>query len=1092
MRYSIGLDVGITSVGSAVVMLDGKDMPCRILSMGSRIFEVAENPKDGASLALPRREARSARMRLRRRRLRKERIRLLLAESKIVSPEEIAAIYGVQRELPDIYQFRCEALDRCLSKEEFVRLVIHLSQRCGFKSNRKVDTEDKKSNAGALTSAVDENNCILKEKGYRTIGEMLFRDEKFALHKRNKAESYAGTFSRQNYRDEIVTIFAAQRLLGNPYATEAFEAKYLEIYLSQRPFDAGPGAPSIYGGNQIEKMLGKCTFEPEETRAVKASFSAEYFNLLSKINAVRIVANGEKRALTEAERARLVALAFDKKALSYKSIRAALSLADAEKFNISYNRKDKLTDPEIEAKTKFEYLKAYHIFKKAYGSDYTAWSAEKRNDLAYALSVYKNDDKIRIFLSEHNFSDVEIAIAMTLPSFAKTANLSLKALNKIIPYLEQGLLYNEACTLAGYNFRADDKRLAMYLPAHPSQAPELEDIRNPVVRRAVSQTIKVINAIIRTMGESPVFLNIELARELSKSFKDRKDAEKSQEDNRAKNEGIMERLRSEFKLINPTGQDLVRFKLWTEQDGVCPYSLRRIELHRLFEPGYTDIDHIIPYSISFDDTNNNKVLVLSAENRQKGNRLPMEYLAGNKRDKFRIWVDNSNLRYRKKQNLLKEKLTEEDVEGFRQRNLTDTQYISRFLYGFISKYLQFAPNNTGRKRSVTAVNGGVTAYIRKRWGIQKIRENGDVHHAVDALVVACTTQGMINRIAEYSMRREMEIVHPETGEVFELNRQTGELTNRFPLPYPHFRKEIEIRCANDPARMLHETPLPNYSTDEPLEPIFVSRMPKHKTTGPAHKETVKRQLEKDGTTFTVEKVALTALNLKDGEIENYYNRTSDILLYNALKERLLQYGGNAAKAFSAPFYKPKSDGSDGPLVKKVKIVEKATLIVPVGKKDGNAKAVADNGYRVRTDVFYIKGEGYYLVPIYVHDTVKKDLPSRAIVAHKPYDQWKEMDDSNFVFSMYPNDLIKITAKDRKKFSLVNKNSTLPDTYETKEAFVYFKGTDISSASITVINHDNTYTIPSLGVKRLLSMEKYRVDPLGVITKEGKEKRMGFV
>ena len=114
-----------------------------------------------------------------------------------------------------------------------------------------------------------------------------------------------------------------------------------------------------------------------------------------------------------------------------------------------------------------------------------------------------------------------------------------------------------------------------------------------------------------------------------------------------------------------------------------------------------------------------------------------------------------------------------------------------------------------------------------------------------------------------------------------------------------------------------------------------------------------------------------------------------MLLYNALKARLAQFGGDGKKAFTEPFYKPKADGSQGPLVKKVKIVNKSTLSVPVH----GGTAVADNGSMVRVDVFYVENEGYYLVPVYVSDTVKRELPNRAIVAHKAYEDWKEMDEN---------------------------------------------------------------------------------------------------
>ena len=1083
MKYSIGLDIGITSIGYAVMLLDGNDQPCRIMKMGSRIFDAAENPKDGSSLAAPRRENRGMRRRLRRKRFRKERIKALIESSGIMNKEEMGNIYLSNTELPDIYEIRCRALDSVLNKEEFVRLLIHLSQRRGFKSNRKVDLQDKKSEAGALLSAVEENKRLLESKNYRTIGEMLYKDEKFFECKRNKADSYSNTFARQDYYDEIRLIFSKQREFGNPFASEKLENEFLEIYLSQRAFDDGPGGDSIYGGNQIEKMLGKCTFEKGEPRAVKASFSFEYFNLLSKINSIKIISAEGKRALTENERNKIINLAFSKNSLTYKSLRKELGLSDCEHFNISYGEK---SVDETEKKMKFAYLNAYHTFKKAYGDYFSQWSTEKKNALAYALTVYKNDNKIISYLTQKGFDDTEISIALTLPSFSKTGNLSVMALEKIIPYLEKGQLYNEACQNAGYNFKADEQYKGKFLPANPETAVELQDLANPVVRRAVSQTIKVINAIIREFDDSPVFVNLELARELSKNFKDRKDIEKSQKENQAANERIMERLRNEFHLINPTGQDLIKLKLWEEQDGICPYSLKPINIDRLFEIGYTDIDHIVPYSISFDDTYSNKVLVLSSENRQKGNRLPMQYLSEDKKDAFYLWVDNSRLRNRKKKNLLKETLTEDDLSGFKKRNLQDTQYISRFLLNYLKKYLQLAPNSTDRKNTIVAVNGAATAYVRKRWGISKIRENGDVHHAVDAVVIACITQAMIKRISEYSKYHENEYID-NNGEYFDIDKRTGEMINRFPMHYPYFRQELDILCSENPSRYLLECPLPNYSVGEDVKPIFVSRMPKRKISGAAHKDTIRKPYEIDGKSCAVSKVALTSLKLKDGETENYFNPSSDILLYNALLERLKQFNGDAKAAFEEDFYKPKSNGSKGPLVKKVKIVEKSTLTVPVH----NGTAIADNDSMVRTDVFYVEGEGYYLVPVYVADTVKEELPNKAITRDRSYRDWKVMDEKNFLFSLYPNDLIHIVSKRDMKFSLVNKEATLAKNYFSKDVLVYFKGTDISTASLTVINHDNTYKLHGLGVKTLLLIEKCQVDVLGNITKSGKEKRMGF-
>ncbi len=1071
MNYKIGLDLGITSVGWAVVELDKNDEPFRIINIGSRIFEKAEVPKTGASLALPRREARSARRRLRRHRHRLERIKNLLIKASVITPNELAVLYN-SKNLKDIYELRVCALERKLSQDEFARLLIHLAQRRGFKSNRKADKADE---SGKLLKATQENESIIKEKGYRTVGEMFCKDEKFQGCKRNKSENYSNTVLRSQVLEEIKLIFQKQRKLGFEFAGEEIENNYIDIWSSQRAFDEGPGGDSPYGGNQIEKMIGKCTLEPEEPRAPKASYSFEHFALLAKINAIKILRTGEgERFLTKTEREKIAELAHKSDSVTYKKIRKELGFQNDEIFNISYGYNDK---DEVEEKTKLNYLKSFHEMRKAFDKfekgRFKIISKNERNIIAYAFTVYKNDQKIKEYLRENGLKEEYIYVLVeNLQGFTKVGNLSIKACDKIIPFLEEGCLYNEACEKAGYNFKGHAEEKQTFLKPLPHDQYE---ITNPVVKRSISQAIKVINACIRLYG-SPAFIGLELAREMSKNFSDRKKIEKEQSDNATKNDNIIKKLKDEFGVTNPTGIDIVKLKLWEEQGGICPYSQKSLEIERIFEKGYCDIDHIIPYSISFDDGYRNKVLVLAEENRQKGNRLPLEYLQGKRREDYIVYVKSSVRNNAKQSRLLKTAITDEDRETFRERNLSDTQFLARFMYNYINDSLLFAANNSGKKKVVTPVNGMLTSFMRKRWGISKIREDGDLHHAVDALVVACITPGMIQRASKYSKFKETqyeEHVDSVTGMVFDINKKTGELAKGFPLPFENFREQIS----------------------EKLEEAFVSRMPRHKVTGAAHKDTIRsaRLLEKGQ---TVSKVPLTSLKLdKNGEIEGYYNPESDRLLYEALKKRLITFNKNAKEAFVEPFYKPMSNGQNGHIVKKVKIVDKSSLSVTV--HDG--RGVADNDSMVRVDIFKIekdpKNNGYYAVPIYVADTVKKELPNRAVVAHKSYEDWKEMKEEDFLFSLYPRDLIKIKHKTGLELTRIadeNSRSKLPKKIKNNEFFLYYVKMGISTGTITVINHDETYTIPSLGLKTLLSIEKYQVDILGNVSKVTiPEKRMRF-
>lgn len=1055
LQYAIGLDIGIASVGWAAVGLDTNERPFCILGMGSRIFNAAENPKTGASLALPRREKRSLRRRLRRHRHRNERIRSLLKNENILSREDDEQLFAGQ--LYDIYKLRVEALDRPLDNKEFARVLIHLAQRRGFRSNRKSQNSQED---GKLLAAIDENKKRMEANGYRTVGEMLLNDETFKSHKRNKGGDYLTTVTRAMVEEEVHKIFDAQRRFQNNSASEKLENDYLEIMLSQRSFDEGPGGESPYGGSQILRMIGKCTFFPEEPRAAKASYTFEYFNLLEKINHIRLVdKNGYGDRLNDFQRKSLIELAHKVENLTYDRIRKELHIAPDMKFNtVRYDSDDYAA---AEKKEKINCLKAYHEIRKVLDKLekglIDTLSEDQRDDIGTILSIYKSSEKVKTELQKANIrADIIDSLDKAGTSFSKFGHLSLKACKKIIPGLEKGLNYNDACEEAGLNFRAHDNEDKSFL-LHPTED-DYADLTSPVVKRAAAQTIKVINAIIRKQGCSPVFINIEVGRELSKNFTERNQIIKSNESNRAENERALERIRTEYGKPNASGLDLVKYKLYQKQDGVCAYSQKQISFERLFEPNYAEVDHIIPYSKCFDDRESNKVLVLAKENREKGNRLPLEYLDGERRDSFIVWVNSKVKDFRKKQNLLKESITEEDEKQFKERNLQDTKTVSRFLLNYINDNLQFDPSSK-RKKRVTAVNGRVTSNMRKRWGITKIRENGDLHHAIDALTIVCTTDGMIQQVSRYAQYRECQYRQNES-ESLAVDPYTDEVLKTFPHPWPKFHEDTAVWA----------------------EKAFVSRMPMRKISGPAHKETIKSPKALDEGLLIVRK-PLTELKLKNGEIENYYKPEADLLLYNGLKERLMEYNGDAKKAFAEPFPKP---GNPQKTVKKVRITEKSTLNVPVLRGDGRA----DNDSMVRVDVFLKDGK-YFLVPIYVADTLKPQLPNKACVAYKPYEEWAEMSDDDFIFSLYPNDLVLVRHKKGIKLTKVNKESTLAENVEGKEFFLYYKSMGISTASLTCINHDNTYGISSLGVKTVESFEKYVVDVLGEYHKVGKEKRVGF-
>lgn len=296
-------------------------------------------------------------------------------------------------------------------------------------------------------------------------------------------------------------------------------------------------------------------------------------------------------------------------------------------------------------------------------------------------------------------------------------------------------------------------------------------------------------------------------------------------------------------------------------------------------------------------------------------------------------------------------------------------------------------------------------------------------------------------------------------------------------PYEGFADELRLRLSEDPkaylpAKLLFLDGL-GYTDEEidNLSPVFVSRMPNRKAKGPIHEETI-RSVRSVDEGFVSVKTPLAKLKLdKEGEIAGYNRkaRRDDRLLYEALRARLKEFGGDGEKAFAEPFYKPTSDGSPGHPVKKVwtDTVFNTGVFIDRG--------AADNGGMVRIDVFEKDGK-YYCVPVYIKDIYAKHLPDRAISAGKRYDDWTKVDESfRFLFALFRNDLVYLKAK--KPFKLTPNDEEEKQTVSLSEGFFYYKGINVATGQALMITHDNSYEI-SPGTKTLLKLEKYAVDVLG--------------
>ena len=1095
-QLTFGFDIGIASVGWCVL---GEK---RIVDLGVRCFDSAETAKEGKSLNHDRRTARLTRRRLRRRAWRLIKLARLLKREGL-----IGCVQSIRQPAKEsLWQLRVDGLDRKLSPEEWARVLYHLCKHRGFywisRAEDKKAEEDSKGEGGKAKKGLQDTRRRKSEKNYRSAAEMVLKE--FPDAQRNKRGEYSKALSRLLLAEELALLFEQQREYGNPYATPEFESRIAGcgdrksgLFWEQNPALSGAG---------LLKMLGRCTFEKSEYRAPKASYTAERHVWLTKLVNLKIIVDGVTRRLQPEEVKAVLSLPYEyKSALTYKQLHSALVKKDLlpESFVFSglTGKKDKNPfDQTLVA------MPAWQAIRKALEKAglNTEWRSITNNpelfdQIAWTLSVFKDGDEVERELRKLSLPGEEKMIeALSEISFDKFHNLSLKALRKIIPYMESGLRYDEACEKVGYHhsqlFKVGEGQ-HKYLPPFYSGRDkdgrmvfnDNENIpRNPVVLRSLNQARKVLNALVNRYG-SPSALHIEMARDLSRPMDERRKIKKAQEEFKEKNDIVREKFVETFG-FNPKAHQFEKYMFYEEQHCKCAYSLKPLDLDRVLrEQGYAEVDHALPYSRSYDNSKNNKVLALISENRNKGNRTPYEYLTsftgGENGDRWRNFVacvvGNKSYRLAKRSRLLRKNFGKDESQEFRERNLNDTRYICKFFKGYVERYLQLAEGSDSKRCVV--LSGQLTAFLRARWGLVKERGGSDRHHALDAAVVAACSHSLVKRLSDYYSRRKeleqaREVIDAETGEVID-SELLSKLEQHFPQPWEYFREELLLRLnTDDPVLLKNEAERYGYKPEalENLRPLFVSRAPKRRSSGAAHKETVYSQPERlKGKRSVTKKVPLASLTLED--MDNLVDPDRNEKLYAAIRNRL---EANGDKAFPAdnPLHKPDRDGNPtGPVVRTVKVVINKLSGIPV------RGGIAENATMLRVDVFRHKNDKkYHLVPVYVHHAVAKKLPNRAIVHSKDEDDWTLISEGNFdfCFSLYPNDLVKVSLK--------------------KEVHIgYYAGCDRATGAISLWAHDRNRIIGKDGLIRVgvktaaLCMEKFHVDTLGNIYPAPPETRRGL-
>lgn len=1111
--YRLGLDVGIKSVGWCVLECDENGEPIQINALNSRIFDAAEQPKTGASLAEPRRNARGLRRRIRRKSFRLERIRKLFSENGIElfeTQDDLICLKDEYKNL-DVVKLRSDALDKKLTEAEFARVLYSLARHRGFKSNKREGAKD--SDEGKLLGSIRKSEEEMRESGMRTRGEQLYKKylmEGKPVH--NKGGDYSMCVSRDILVKEIELLFEKQKEFGNNFATDENKEKYLDIFLSQRNFDEGPGKGSQYTGSHDVK---KCEIYRDEDVAAKGTYTSEWATIYQKINNLSIICGGDRRRLSNEERQIAVELAKKVDKVTYKAFRKAIKLDDDYRFSaLNYSEKKKSDKKKNEGESKSDVVEINDVVDSLACEDkgdfITAKNSNKIvkalndnlksdieliDEIAEICTKYKSENLFRSAIAESKIIDGRLD-EKTIEKLSKIdmkgyGHLSLHVLREILPYLEEGMVYSDAMQKVGHNHSEHNFEKQKYLGTKEVYD-AIGGVTSPVVKRALSQTVKVIDAVIRQYG-SPYAINIELARDMSMSKDERDKLKKENDERAAKNEAIRENIAKLNAMPNST--NVLKYKLYEEQDHKCAYSMETLDINHLFEDGYYEIDHIIPYSRSFDDSFNNKVLVLQRENQNKRNSTPVEYFERIGRDYDEVlafWKAVYQKRNRKKLEFLQKK--EINESEWKNRALNDTRYASRMLANLIKDYLLFDEKSKDKYGRVETVKGAITSYLRRFWGVQKIREDGDKHHAVDAAIIACVTPKMKNKIERYNQIKESRKMRNgqyvlEDGEICDSDYYDKNSHLVLPYPYKEFINELDARVMDEPVLMQNKLRLLGFNENYLMnaKPFVVSRMTSRKAKGCINEATVfsskyadnKYPTVCDGNNVIVKRTALANLKLdKNGEINGYFQPEGDAALYNALKQRLVEFDGDAKKAFAPtnPIRKPCKNGQ-GNIVRTVKTYETYTGGGMLLEKN---KGIVKNDGMIRVDL-YSKDGKYFGVPVYVADLYRGELPKRAATHSKPQNEWRVIDDTyTFEMSIHQDDLLRIESKKgielKKKKDVENSAKALTKTIT--DDLVYYIGFNRSKASIEVEDTTGCYNMDGLGIQNIGKITKCEIDVLG--------------
>lgn len=889
MKRILGIDIGVASIGWAYLLeAENEQENSRILRTGVRIVPLNPDAKQNFTKGISyspnqdRRQKRTMRRNLQRYRLRRHLLKKVLNNNGLVPNSELFTLSSI-----GLYELRSRAVLEQISLAELGRILYHLNQKRGYRSSRKSEAAETEKE-GEYLQAISQRKANLNEKR-QTIGQYFLDRLAENPHYRIKQQ----IFPRECYIEEFDKIWTKQTEYYPQVLTEKLRKQLRDdIIYYQRPLKSQ------------KNSVADCRFYPDHKGAPKSSPAFQIFKIWQNLNALRVERkSGEAVEVTLAQRQQLFDRLNECDRMSANDVLKELKLK---------SRDHKLNFEKLEGnRTRTALLKA---FVKAEIDRPTLLDFDPYDNpdqqpfyrLWHVLYSIDEPEQLLATLQKPPFCFTE-SQAQTLSKVgfkAEFGNISTRAVRKILPYLQQGYVYSEACEKAG--FRHSD-----YLTKAENTQRTLADsltllkpnsLRNPTVEKITNQLINLVNAILQDpeLGR-PDEIRVEMGRELKQNAEQRNRTFKNNNE-RDRERREIEEILKEHNVKKITTSLIEKYRLWEETGKTSLYTGNPISLGAILN-GEIDVEHIIPKARLFDDSFLNKTLCERHLNEAKGDQTAHDFMRSQGDEAFAAYTERVALAYQRKDGISKAKrerllMTAADIpQDFVARQLRETQYIARMVKDLLSDICYNVHTSTG----------AVTSHLRHIWGLDHIlqdlnfdkylaakrarvdednkkiiddwsKRDDHRHHAIDALVVACTKQAYIQRL---------NLLNQQLTQRYEVRESAW----KFPMPWGHF-----VRDARESIAQI----LVSFKAGKKVATLSRNKITgqlSYAPRGPLHEESVYGQIK-----YGEQHKYVVKYSLGQGFDLKKANTIVDKRVRKLVEQRLTDFNNDPLKAFKEPIW----------------------------------------------------------------------------------------------------------------------------------------------------------------------------------------------